>query len=370
MIHVFGSNVGQEELDELKTTFDEQWLGMGPKVARFEKTFAERCGFKNFVMTDSASNSLYLAVKLLNLQPGTEIILPSFTFIACAQAVIENNCVPVFCDVDLDTQNVTAEHIFPLITKKTGAIMVVHYAGLPVNMKPIIELGIPVIEDAAHAVDSYQNGIHCGALGDIGVFSFDSAKNLSTGEGGGITASSPTFIEKVRRLRYCGITESGFDASKTKKQWWETEVLYNSLRHMPNDVTASIALAQLKKLDGFQAARKHVWEVYKGRLKNIDGLTLPQDPKPNEQHSYFTFFIRVHAFRTELAHYLLQNGIYTTLRFYPIHMMKLFKQPNIRLRNTAWLNDQGLNLPLHQRLTDNNLDFIISKILDFWGGAR
>lgn len=376
MIQVFGSNVGQEELDEIKTSFDEQWLGAGPKVAKFEKEFSERCGFKNFVMTDSASNSLYLAIKILNLKSGTEIILPSFTFVSCAQAVIENNCVPVFCDVDLNTQNPTIETILPSITKNTGAILVVHYAGLPVNMKPIVELGIPIIEDCAHAVDSYVDGVHCGALGDIGVFSFDSMKNLSIGEGGGITAASPTFIEKVRRLRYCGIAKSGIDASKEQDRWWETEVLYNSLRHMPNDVSASIAIAQLKKLDRFQETRKHIWELYKKGLRNLP-FKLPEDPEPNERHSYFTFFVRMvwdsytvshsrdHS-RDSLAKYLLANGIYTTLRYYPINRMKLFKQDTC-LPNTDVLNKYGLNLPLHPRLTDQDLDYIINRLNTFFG---
>jgi aminotransferase len=265
------------------------------------------------------------------------------------------------------------EHIFPLITKNTGAIIVVHYAGLPVNMKPIVELGIPVIEDCAHAVDSYLNGVHCGALGDVGVFSFDSMKNLSVGEGGGITAASPTFIEKAKRFRYCGIAKSGIDASKEKERWWETEVLFNSLRHMPNDVSASIALAQLKKLDKFQETRKHIWEFYKRELeqdlKVKDGwavkgyIGLPRDPEPNMKHSYFTYFIRINLVsRDGLANYLLSKGIYTTLRYFPLHMMKLFKSHPVQLPNTELLNKTGLNIPMHARLTDEDLKYITDQI--------
>jgi len=370
MIQVFGSSVGQEELDEIKSSFDNQWLGAGEKVSKFEKEFAKRCNFNNFVMTDNASNSLYLAIKLLNLKEGTEIILPSFTFVSCAQAIMENKCIPIFCDVDYDTQTVSLETIAPLITKNTGAILVVHYAGKCVDVKELNQLGIPIIEDCAHAVDSGYDGIHCGALGDIGVFSFDGMKNLSVGEGGGIVASSPSFIEKVRRLRYCGIATSGYDASKNKdkKRWWETEVLFHSLRHMPNDISASIGLAQLKKLDKLQEIRKNIWDSYQTELKNMSWLKTPVDPNPyyKEKHSYFTYFIRLvgSGIRDNLARYLLENGIYTTLRYYPIHMMNLFRTSQY-LPITIHLNEQGLNLPLHPRITKNDLDKIIDTIKRF-----
>ena len=365
MIQVFGSCVGKEELKEIKSSFENQWLGMGPKVNEFEKRFAKRCGFKQVVMTDSASNSLYLAIKLLGLKEGTEIILPSFTFISCAQAIVENRCVPVFCDVDLNTQNMNYDTVAPLINKNTGAIMVVHYAGKPVNMQPIVELGIPIIEDCAHAVDSSINGVHCGALGDIGIFSFDSMKNISCGEGGAITASSPTFIEKIRRLRYCGIAKSGLDSAKeNKSRWWETEVLFHSLRHMPNDIIASIGLAQLKKLDKLQTRRKFVWDLYQKEFENYNWFQRPVGPKTNEVHSYFTYFIQIPLLRDKLAKHLLESGIYTTLRYFPLHMTNLFKNGK-SLRNTELLSATGLNLPLHPNLTNNNLDHIISSIKSF-----
>jgi aminotransferase len=367
MIKVFASKTGKEEIEAVTEVLESQWLGIGSKVYQFEKELAERNNFNSVVMTDSCSNSLYTAIKLFNFAPGSEIILPSLTFISCAHAVVLNNCVPVFADVDYDTMNVSIDTISPLVTDKTAAIMVVHYAGLPVNIKQIIELGIPIIEDAAHAIDSKLDGIYCGALGDVGCFSFDSMKNLSAGEGGAIVAASPTFTEKVRRLRYCGIAKSGVDAAKAGKgRWWETEAFYASIRQMPNDIIASIALAQLRKLDILQNVRKHVWDTYQKEFTDLPVL-LPMDAAENEQHSYFTYALRFRDSETRdnIAHYLYQNDVYTTLRYYPIHMMKLYKT-NMQLPNTELINEKTLNLPIHPDISDNDLDKIINLIKEYF----
>jgi dTDP-4-amino-4,6-dideoxygalactose transaminase len=368
MIKVFASKTGQEEIDEVTSTLKSQWLGLGPKVDQFEKELAKRNRFKSVVMTDSCSNSLYSAIKLFNFPAGSEIILPSLTFVSCAHAIVLNNCVPVFCDVDYDTMNCNINTIASLVTNKTAAIMIVHYGGLPVNVKPIIELGIPIIEDAACAIDSKINDDYCGSFGDVGCFSFDSMKNLSAGEGGAVVAASPTFLEKMKRLRYCGIAKSGIDAAKENKgRWWETEVAFASIRQMPNDIIASIALSQLRKLDILQARRKYIWETYQKEFENINWLTRPVDAASNEQHSFFTYAIKIDnakIHRDKLAKHLYNKGIYTTLRYFPIHMMKFYKT-NKTLKNSEIINEVALNLPIHPDLSDNDLDHIISSIKEF-----
>lgn len=367
MIKVFASKTGQEEIDEITDTLKAQWLGIGPKVATFEKELAERNHFNSVVMTDSCSNSLYTAVKCFDFPQGSEIIVPSLTFISCAHAILLNNCQPIFCDVEYDSMNCSLETVLPHVTRKTKAIMVVHYAGKPANVPLIAELGIPIIEDAACAIDSKLNDKYCGSLGDIGCFSFDSMKNLSTGEGGAIVAASPTVIERVRRLRYCGIAKSGIDAAKEhKSRWWETEVLYPAIRQMPNDVNAAIALAQLRKLDILQQTRKSIWDIYQKEFSNLP-IGLPPDPATNEQHSYFTYAIKLQDsdVRDNLALYLYDKGIYTTFRYYPIHYMKLYKTDQI-LPNTTKLNEVTLNLPIHPDLTGENINYIIATIKDFF----
>ncbi|MEK7382200.1 MAG: aminotransferase class I/II-fold pyridoxal phosphate-dependent enzyme, partial [Elusimicrobiota bacterium] len=221
MINVFGSLMGPEELEEVRTSLEAQWIGIGPKTAAFEQGFAQRLGLPGFVLLDSGSNALHLAVKLLDLPPGSDILVPSFTWIACAHAVVLSGHRPVFADVDLDTHNITLKTASAALTPKTKAVMVVHYGGLPVRVDEIKTLGLPIIEDAAHAVDSRLKDAACGGMGEVGIFSFDAIKNLAMGEGGGLTAKDPQRLARARQLRYCGIGKSGFEASASKDRWWE-----------------------------------------------------------------------------------------------------------------------------------------------------
>jgi dTDP-4-amino-4,6-dideoxygalactose transaminase len=367
MISVFGSRAGSEELEEVKSSIEAQWMGVGPKTQAFERGFAERLGLTDLALLDSGSNALYMAIKLLDLPPGSEVILPSFTWIACAHAVVLTGCKPVFCDVELDTQNCSARTIEPCLSARTGAIMVVHYAGKPVEMDAVLALGKPVIEDAAHAVDSAIDGKACGSLGAVGIYSFDAVKNLAMGEGGGLTAERADLVARARLLRYCGIGRSGFQASARKDRWWEYEVVDFMPKFLNSDVHAAIGLAQLRKLDALQAYRKEIWTLFQRELASIDWLARPQEPGPRERHSYFTYFVRVlNGRRDRLARYLFDKGIYTTLRYHPLHLNAIYGS-SARLPNCERLNEEGLNLPLHPNLSASDLDRILGAVRDFAG---
>lgn len=365
MISVFGSLVGEEEIEEIRSSIEMQWMGIGPKVKSFEQEFAKRLKLNNFAMLDSGSNSLYMAVKLLNLPPGSQVILPSFTWISCAHAVVLCGCEPVFCDVDLATYNVTAETIAPHLTQKTKAIMVVHYGGKPVQMPPILELGVPVIEDAAHAVDSKVGDVYCGSIGDVGIYSFDAVKNLATPDGGGITTRDPDLAAHVRVLRYCGIGKSGFEASVNKDRWWEYNIAGFFPRFLPNDIVASVALAQLRKLDRLQAYRQQIWELYQREFAELGWLIRPQDAEKGEQHSYFTYCVRVlGGKRDRFAKYLYEQGIYTTLRYHPLHLNTIYNS-KAKLPVCEQLNEEALSLPIHPSLHEDDLEKIIDRVKNF-----
>lgn len=361
MINVFGSKVGKEELEQVTESISNQWMGMGPKTKEFEKKMADRLKANKFILVDSGSNGLYLALTLLNLPVGSEVIVPSFTWVSCAQAVMLAGCVPIFCDVDLDSQNVTAELIKPHISENTSAIMVVHYGGLAVDMDPIMELGYPIIEDACHAVDSTYKGKACGTIGDVGVYSFDAVKNLSMGEGGGVVSNSKDAMERADVLRYCGIGKSGFEASTHgKERWWEYNIVEPFIKMNPSDIAAGIGLAQLSKLDKLQEYRKEIWNIYQQEFKKIDWIMCPYEANDNDKHSYFTYFIRVPE-RDKLAKYLFDNGIYTTLRYHPLHLNPLYKSKSV-LPNCCELNETGINIPLHPSLSMNDVDKIVEEI--------
>lgn len=370
MISVFGSQVGPEELSEVAACLDAQWMGAGPRVEAFERAFARRLGLPNFTMLDSGSNSLYLAVKLLGLAPGAEVILPTFTWVACAQAVRLCGCQPIFCDVDLRTHNLSVETIAPHVGPRTGAIMVVHYAGKPVDMAPILALGLPVIEDAAHAVDSTWKGLACGGVGDIGIYSFDAVKNLATPEGGGLTARDPALAERARSLRYSGIDRSGYAAVSGGGRWWEHRILDVAPKLLANDVSAAIALVQLRRLDTLQQRRREIWARYQRELAGVTWLARPVDEAEGERHSFFTYCVRVHGAgaRDALAQHLHRRGIYTTLRYHPLHLSGL-APPGPPLPAAEALAECALNLPLHPRLSDDDVATVLTAVHEFKPGA-
>jgi dTDP-4-amino-4,6-dideoxygalactose transaminase len=367
MISVFGSKVGKEEIEGVSAVLESQWMGFGKKVNEFEEKFAARRGLKNFAMVDSGSNALYMAVSLLNLPPASEVIVPAFTWVSCAQAVLLAGHKPVFCDVEIDTLNVSLRTVEAAMTDNTKAIMVVHFAGKPVDMHPIMELGLPVIEDAAHAVDSTYHGKPCGGISEVGIYSFDAVKNLTTGEGGGITTQKTELIERAKILRYCGIGKSGFEAAASsageKTRWWEYNIQEPFIKMLPTNIAGAIGLAQLEKIDDLQSYRKQIWDIYQQEFRDVSWIIRPPDAEPHEKHSYFTYVVRVPN-RDKLARYLFDAGIYTTLRYHPLHLNPLY-QSSARLANCEILNEDSLSIPLHPNLTFEQVDFIVETIKKF-----
>jgi aminotransferase len=169
-------------------------------------------------------------------------------------------------------------------------------------------------------------------------------------------------LERARLLRYCGIGKSGFEASVNKDRWWEYNIAEFSLKYLPSDISASIGLAQLRKLDALQAYRKQIWELYQKEFANLGWMALPRDPEPDETHSYFTYFVRLPmGKRDAFAKYLYSQGIYTTLRYHPLHMNPIYKS-TARLPNCELLNETGLNIPLHPNLSSADVDKVIETI--------
>lgn len=369
MISLFGSHVGKEELASITSSFDKQWLGLGPKTTEFEKKLKQKLGSGSVLFVNSGSNSLLLATKLMDLPAGSEVILPSFTWIACANAIVLNNLRPVFCDVDRVTCNMRAEDVAKKMTSKTSAIMVVHYAGKPVDMDSLSIFSLPIIEDAAHAIDSTYRRKHCGTFGKTAIFSFDAVKNLTTGEGGALVTSDPILHERAAKLRYCGIAKSGFQASATKTRWWEYDILEPFPKLLNTDIAASIGLAQLEKLPQFQKIRKTLWELYSSELEtgswNQGWLIPPARPGLQERHSYFTYCIQLTAGnRDSLAHFLIEHGIYSSLRFHPLHLNPCYGSTD-RLENSEWLNERALNIPLHHRMALEDAGRVLDALKKF-----
>ncbi|MGH8033698.1 MAG: DegT/DnrJ/EryC1/StrS family aminotransferase, partial [Lysobacterales bacterium] len=322
---------------------------------------AQRLGLPNLVTVNSGSSALDVAIRLLDLPPGSDVVLPAYTWLACAQAVVLAGHRPVFCDVDLETGNATAETIAAALTPGTRAVMIVHYAGLPARMQPILDLGLPVVEDAAHAVDSKIGDQACGSMGDIGVYSFDAVKNLTMGEGGAVTARNSDVAAKARLLRHSGIGRAGFEAAGgSKGRWWEYNIRETSHRLLVSDLNAAVGLAQLRRLDELQARRRQIWETYQHAFSDLDWLVRPAYADPADRHSYFTYAIRIPN-RDRSAQALYRQGIYTTLRYHPLHLNPIFKA-TVQLPNSEKLNREALSIPLHPNLSVTDVETVVAAV--------
>ena len=222
---------------------------------------------------------------------------------------------------------------------------------------------IAIIEDSPNAVNSSYRGEMCGTIGAAGVFSFDTMKILVMGDGGALVLKDDEAFERAKTYRYLGLSlrsTSGFETMSNKKQqrWWEYELDTVSGRYISNDILAAIGRVQLKKLSQFIARRKQIWDRYQSEFAEFANLTCPPEPLPGTTSSYYLYWIQLPRGRDELAGYLSENGVYTTFRYYPLHMVKYF-QAQCSLPGAELVNETTLNLPLHQSLTDDDVEKII-----------
>ena len=273
MIQIFSNSLGKEELKAVEKVFESKWVGAADETLKFEKQFGERINSKYSLSFNCATAILYGSMKILNIKPGDEVLIPTVNFIGCANAIIDAGAKPVFCDVDLNTFNITPEEIERKMTKKTTALLLLHYGGNPAPFDEIKEVSgdIKIIEDSCNTLFSKYKDRYCGTLGDIGCFSFDAMKILVTGDGGMMTFQDEEYYEKTLQYRYLGLVskiKSGVDSlQEEKKTWWEIELGCKSGRFISNDIISAIALEQMKKVDGFISRRKDIWQWSKDKLE-------------------------------------------------------------------------------------------------------
>ena len=372
MIQIFSNSLGEDESNAVKKVFESKWVGAANETLKFEKQFGERLNSKYSLSFNCATAATYGAIKILDIKPGDDVLIPTVNFIGCANAIIDAGANPIFCDVDLNTFNITPEEVEKKMTKNTKALLLLHYGGNPVQFDEIKSVSgdIKIIEDSCNTLFAKYKDRYCGALGDIGFFSFDAMKILVTGDGGMMTFQNDEYYEKALQYRYLGLVskiKSGVDSLKEdKKTWWEIELGSTSGRFVSNDIVSAIGLEQLKKTDGFISRRKDIWDTYKEELQNIDWLILPPEPEKDCTSSYFMFWLRIkNNWRNEFAQYMIDNGIYVTFRYYPLHLIEHYGQSDISLPVSEEISDTTINIPIHQNLDDNDVDTIIDVIKNF-----
>ena len=366
MIQIFSNTLDAEEELAVRDVFRSKWLGSGEKVKELEGRFKDKIG-KACLSTNSCTSALVIALKAIGIGEGDEVIIPTINFVGCANAVLMLGAYPVFCDVRPDSFNIDPTDFDDKITRDTRAVIVLHYGGHPAEMNEIksiaVEHGIDVIEDSANSVSSFYKGKHCGTLGSAGVFSFDSMKTLVTGDGGMLSISDE-FYNAAYEYRYLGLpqkSKSGIDSQNSgTDRWWEFEINRASDRNTMNDITAAIGIEQLRKLPYFIERRRAIWNTYQEAFSK---LNTPPEPLPDCESSYYLYWLKIKD-RDRFARYLVDNGIYCTFRYYPLHMVKYYESDSV-LPVAEEINETAINIPLHQNLSDEDVDYIIDRVNKF-----
>jgi len=375
MIQVFSPSLDSEELANIADSFNTGWIGKGPKVAEFERAWAQHIGVnpENVVSVNCATEGLFQVMDLIrpdkfgisNIGPVGQVIIPSVHFIGAAQAIISVGGRLTFCDVDKHTLNPTLEHIQARYTRHAEAVCLLHYGGVAQELDAIRQWcddkHIWLIEDAACSPATVYKGKAAGTWGHFGVWSFDAMKIMTTGDGGMIYCENPEHAKRLRKHLYLGMnSESGLLSQN--ERWWEFGVSGMGRRAIMNDLAAGMGLEQLKKLDGFVLRRGTIDIIYTTRLKDTDIFIPTTLDTPDCLSSAYLYWIQTPR-RDDLAKFLRANDIYSTFRYYPLH--RVFKTGD-NLPGVDYAADNTLLLPLHCNLTDEQVNFVCTKVKEFY----
>lgn len=366
MIPLFRPSVGEEEINALRETFKTGWLGLGPKTAEFEKKFAEYIGTKHAVGMNSCTATLDLALRVNGFKEG-EVLIPAITFVSTAHAALYNNLKPVFVDVNPETFCIDIEDMKEKITNKTKAIIPVHVGGHPCDMDPIMEIAkeknLLVIEDVANATGGRYKGRKLGGIGDVGCFSFEAKKNMTTGDGGMLTTNNDAIIDTLKRLRWVGINKGTWERASSPKYSWRYDIDILGYKYNMNDIQAAMGLVQLAKLDRLNEKRRKIAEFYRQELSKESWLKCPKETEW-AKHVYWLFILKV-AERDNFIEYMAKNGVTAGVHFMPIPLHPLYKKfaSDIPIALDVWKS--MVDIPIFPDITEADMRKVVSVIKDF-----
>ncbi len=368
MINVFKPTMGEEEVAAVAAVLRSGWIGLGPRTAEFENRFAEFCQVKYAVGVNSATAALDLAMRLLHISHGDEVIVPTMTFVSTAHVVAYNLATPIFVDVDPQTLNLDLDEVKRRIGPRTKAIIPVHFGGRPVDIDELKKIAgsIPIVEDCAHATGALYKGKPVGGLGAIGCFSFHAVKNLAMGDGGALTLDSAEWYQRAKRLRWLGIDKGTWDRTEVDKSyWWQYYVDEIGLKCHMNDIAASIGLVQLKRLERLNGRRRQIVSRYFEELAGITEIELPLEDDGTYRSAWHIFHIKCER-RDDLSVFLNDKGIATGVHYTPIHTYRCYgNRPT--LKTAEQLQHRILTLPLYPTLTEEEVGYVVRTIREFYG---
>ena len=370
-------DMGEEEARGVADVVRSKWLSLGPRTEEFESRFAEAFGIKYAILVANCTAALHLALKGCGIGPGDEVLVPSYTFVASANAILYQGATPVFVDINgPDDLNLSVRDLEAKITPRTAAILPVHLAGYAADMGGIMDIaerhGLVVVEDACHAIGAdYQAGSRrrctgrkLGTIGSAGCFSFFANKNLVTGEGGMIVTDDPGLAEIARRCRSHGMTKTSWDRASGRAV--DYDVIDLGYNYRGTEFTAALGLVQLAKLARANMKRKHLTRRYRQRLAECPSVTIPfTDRKDDSGHHIFPILLADASARPHFRKLLQEQGIQTSVHYPPAHLFTQYVErcPNAGpLAMTTSVSAREVTLPLHPLLSDADIDVISDQV--------
>lgn len=373
-VRLFKPSLGPEELDAVRGAFERAWLGLGPKVSEFEEAWTKYIGSAVSMGVNSGTAALHMALAAWRFPEGKKVLVPAMTFIASASAALYNRLEPVFVDCDEDTLGLDLEDLERKITPDCVAVVAVHMGGHPVPMERLLAIArkhnLKVVEDCAHCAGGEYRGRKLGTWGDIGCFSFEEKKSMTTGDGGMLVANDPELLEPLRPMRWVGIDKDTWrrNALYTDKtadaHHWYYEIHMVGYKYNMNDLCASIGLVQLGKLDNMNALRRSHIARYLEGLSGVDHLRplLPYDLSGNS--SYWLFGVRS-ARRDDLILHLKRRGIATGVHYTPLNLHPLFAHHREPCETARAVYPTMITLPLFADLTAEEIDYVVDAVRSF-----
>lgn len=372
-IHLFKPVVSEAAIEAVSEVLRSGWTGLGPKTKQFEDDFAQFVGAKHCVGVNSCTSALHLALHVLNLKEGDEVISTPLTFVSTNHAILYAGATPVFADVERGYPNIDPDDVERKITPNTKAIIAVHYGGHPCDLERLQEISqayhIPLIEDCAHAAGAKWRGRRVGSISSLNCFSFHSVKNLSIGDGGAVTTNNPLYDERIRRLRWLGIDKSTYSRTNLAKAGeipkayaWQYDVPETGFKYHMNDIMAAIGIEQLKLLDEENARRAEIAAHYTEELANVPGVTL-LEKRADVESSNHVFAISVEE-REKLINKLKAYDIHPGVHYLRNDLYPMYEQAC--LPNAQRFQETLISLPLHLGLTNDEVDSVIEVVKKGW----
>ena len=373
-IPVYRPYLGTEVQEAARQALEAGWLGMGRLSQEFEQGLERYLGLteRRVVSTNSCTEALHLAGRLIGLGPGDEVICPSFTYVAGHQALGRTGADIVFCDIEDGSLSIDPERVAELVTDRTRAILAVDYLGLPCQLDDLMSLaarqGLRVIEDAAHAFGTQSEGRPVGSFGDITCFSFGPVKMITTLEGGAVITSDPADTQALHELRHLGI-DSDTDARYRNQRNWEFDVVRQGYRCHLGSVPAAIGLAQLELVDEFIHNRQNYCRRYDEALRDLDEhLTFFDTDWKGVAPYIYVLRVKDGSRRQDFIQHLGQRGIATGIHFLGAHEFSFYEGSRRGpLPVTEAVTQQVLTVPLHPYMDDGTIDRVIEAVRSFWG---